>query len=1043
MTTDMSERGLETLIERSLMEASGYFKGKPSDYVREFCLDKVQLLEFLRTTQPQAINRLTTTYGEHFEDRLFKRISDQIKSRGIIEVLRKGIKAQEVSLTLYYKQPASQLNPDATARYAANRFSVTRQLRYSDDNKQLALDLVILVNGLPLITFELKNQVTRQSVKDAMRQYQKDRDPKATLFQFGRCLVHFAVDDELVYMTTHLKGEATRFLPFNQGRKSNPDEIFPDSAGNPVNPDGIATDYLWKKILTKSSLSNIVENYAQIVEEEADDGSIKRKLIFPRYHQLYVVRQLLAQTKENGLGHRYLIQHSAGSGKSNSITWLSHQLVELTDRDSVEPVFDSVIVVTDRVVLDKQIRNNIKQFAQVKGVVQAVTEGSRQLRKALEDGKKLIITTVDKFAYVVEEIDSLKSNRFAVIIDEAHSSQSGSKAASMSAALSKDTAKPTETTEDKILQIIEAQQLCQNASYYAFTATPKNKTLELFGWQNPIDGKFYPHHLYSMKQAIEEGFILDVLQNYTPYNSYYQLQKKIEDDPKFDTQRAKQKLLKNLEESPYPIQAKTKVMVDHFLDEVMGQRKIDGRAKAMLVTRSIKSAVRYKLAFDAYLQEVKSPFQAIVAFSGSKEVDGKVEDEASMNGFPSQEIEARFKQSIYRFLIVADKYQTGFDQPLLHTMYVDKPLSDVKAVQTLSRLNRSYPGKTDTFILDFVNSVEQIKQSFEPFYTTTILSEATDLDRLNDLQDALDDFQVYSPDNVREFVRLFLEDVDRDVIEPILDTCKESYKTDLTADQQIDFKRKAKSFIRNYQFLVQVRTFKNPYWESLKTFLRFLVPKLPIITEEDLSQGVLESVDLESYRVEREMTQAILLGGEQELAPTPPEPRTIVRQPDLDWLSNIIREFNERFGNIDWTDEDKVRRLLFEDLPREISQDEEYLNAKQHSDRQNARITFEKKLTDKFQDHIFDQTEAYRQYTDNQEFKGWLVNTLFEMDYDQGLSSLNGERPSRRADNQRNPAIAWRGSKAGDLLKFAGIWAGDDLEECRQAVYENRSEADF
>lgn len=1043
MTTDMSERGLETLIERSLIEQSGYLKGKPSDFVREFCLDKVQLLEFLRATQPQAMTRLTATYGEHFEERLFKRICDQIKNRGIIDVLRKGIKAQEVSLTLYYKQPASQLNPDALTRYEANRFSVTRQLRYSDDNKQLALDLVIFINGLPLITFELKNQVTGQSVKDAMRQYQKDRNSKAILFQFGRCLVHFAVDDELVYMTTHLNGEATRFLPFNQGRKSDPNDLFPNSAGNPVNPNGITTDYLWKEILTKPSLSNILENYAQIVEEENDDGTRKQKLIFPRYHQLDVVRWLLAETKVNGVGDRYLIQHSAGSGKSNSITWLSHQLVELTNAENVDPIFDSVIVVTDRRVLDKQIRDNIKQFTQVKGVVQAITQGSRQLKKALEAGKKLIITTVDKFSYVVEDIQSLKSKRFAIIIDEAHSSQSGSKAAKMSAALSKDATKAEETTEDKILRIIEEQKLCQNASYYAFTATPKNKTLELFGWQNSQDSKFYPHHLYSMKQAIEEGFILDVLQNYTTYNSYYQLQKKIEDDPKFDTQRAKQKLRKNLEESPYPIQEKTKVMVDHFLDEVIGQRKIDGKAKAMVVTRSILSAIRYKLAFDAYLRELKSPFQTIVAFSGSKDIEGKTEDESSLNGFPSQEIEIRFKQNSYRFLIVADKYQTGFDEPLLHTMYVDKPLADVKAVQTLSRLNRAYPGKTDTFVLDFVNSADQIKQAFEPFYTTTVLSEETDLDRLNDLQDALDSFQVYGENDVKEFVRLFLEDVDRDLLDPILDVCKETYQTDLAGDQQVDFKKKAKSFIRNYQFLVQVRTFKNPYWESLKTFLRFLVPRLPIIGEEDLSQGVLESVDLDSYRVEREMTQAILLGGDQELEPTPPEPRAILRQPNLDLLSIIIQEFNERFGNIDWTDEDKVRRLLFEDLPKEVSQDEEYLNAKQHSDRQNARITFEKKLTDKFQDHIFDQTEAYRQYTDNQEFKGWLVNRLFEMNYDHGLDSLSDEQVYRRADDSRNPAIAWRNSKAGDLLKFAGVWAGDDLEECRQAVYENRTEAEF
>ncbi|WP_333341564.1 type I restriction endonuclease [Microcoleus sp. T3B2] len=900
----------------------------------------------------------------------------------MIDILRNGIKADEVNLTLYYKKPDSQLNPQAIQRYHANIFSVTRQLQYSDDRKRLSLDMAIFINGLPVITFELKNNLTKQNVQDAIKQYQKDRDPKEPLFSFARCLVHFAVDDELIFMTTELKGEKTIFLPFNKGQKSESNLLFPDSAGNPINPNGLKTDYLWKQILTKSSLSNIIEKYVHIFKEEEKGKPEKQKLIFPRYHQLDTVRQLLSDVKTNGIGKRYLIQHSAGSGKSNSISWLSHQLVELTDTSENNPIFDSIIVVTDRVILDKQIRDTIKQFAQVKGVVEAITQGSKQLKEALEDGKKIIITTVFKFAYIVKEIQSLANKRFAIIIDEAHSSQSGSTAAKMSASLNKETGEEEETTEDRILRIIEEQKLCNNASYFAFTATPKNKTLETFGIQNP-DGKFYPFHNYSMKQAIEEEFILDVLQNYTTYNSYYKLQKKIEDNPQFDTKRAKKKLKRYVEGHPHAIRQKAEIMLDHFMDEVISQRKINGQAKAMVVTNGIESAIRYKLAFDTYLTEIASHYKTIVAFSGSKEVDGKSETESSMNGFPSKDIANEFKKDDYRFLIVADKYQTGFDQPLLHTMYVDKTIADIKAVQTLSRLNRAYkPDKKDTFILDFVNSADTIKAAFDPFYKTTILSEETDLNHLNDLQDALDAYQVYSQDQVNEFIDLFLKGIERDQLDPILDECKQTFKDDLDENEQADFKKKAKSFVRNYEFLVQIRPFRNPDWESLKTFLKLLVNKLPSLNEADLSKGILESIDIESYRIERQTTLAIQLEGSVEIAPPPPDTSGSKYAPNIDVLSNIIQDFNARFGNIQWTEEDQVRRFLFEELPAEISKDEEYQNAKQYSDRQNAKITFDKKLVDKFQGFIFDHTEAYRKFTDEPDFKAWLSDTLFKMDYD-------------------------------------------------------------
>ena len=505
-------------------------------------------------------------------------------------------------------------------------------------------------------------------------------------------------------MTTDLKGKQTTFLPFNKG--------FNHGAGNPVNEGGLKTDYLWKAILSKDSLSNIIEKYAQIVSETDENGMVKRKLVFPRYHQLDLVRKLLADAKARGIGQRYLIQHSAGSGKSHSITWLSHQLVELTNATNETPVLDSVIVVTDRRALDKQIRDNIKQFAQVKGVVEAITEGSRQLKDALRDGKKIIITTIQKFPFIVNEIGEFKASRFAIVIDEAHSSQSGHSAGAMNVALSGIAEGEEETIEDMINRIIESRRMLTNASYFAFTATPKNKTLETFGIKNPQDGKFYPCHIYSMKQAIEEEFILDVLQNYTTLNSYYKLLKRIEDDPQFDTKRAQKKLRKFVESHEYAIRQKAEIMIDHFIDEVIKKRKINGQAKAMVVTNSIVAAIRYRLAFDAYLKEIRSPFKAIVAFSGSKEYSGKNYDEASMNGFPSADIPKEFKKNKNRFLIVAEKFQTGFDEPLLHTMYVDKPLSDIKAVQTLSRLNRAYkPYKQDTFVLDFVNDRDQIQPS--------------------------------------------------------------------------------------------------------------------------------------------------------------------------------------------------------------------------------------------------------------------------------------------------------------------------------------------
>lgn len=973
-TTDTSEKGLETIIEKHLINHNGFIASYSADYDRDLCINEKLLFEFLAATQPNTHD----TIIKRGKDKFLKRLSDQIRQKGIIEILRNGVKDLDLRVQLYFKKPTSLLNDKAQKQYSSNIFSATRQLYYSLENSN-SLDMVLFINGLPLSTFELKNQWTGQNVKHAIRQYQTDRDPKEPLFAFGRCMVHFAVDADLVYMTTHLNSTKTFFLPFNKGNN--------DGAGNPVNPEGLKTDYLWKDILTKDSLSNIVENFAQIVEEKDEDtGKVKRKLIFPRYHQLRAVKKLLQHSKENGVGQKYLIQHSAGSGKSNSITWLAHQLVSLHDSENTETVFDSVIVVTDRRVLDKQIRDNIKQFAQVSSVVEAIDKGSRQLKQALEDGKKIIVTTVQKFPFIIDEIGALQAKKFAIIIDEAHSSQSGETASKMNWVLSDkevpygDEPEPP-TSEDIINELIENRKMLKNGSYFAFTATPKNKTLETFG-EKTAEGKFIAFDNYTMKQAIEEEFILDVLKNYTTYQSYYKLDKAVEDNPEFETRQANKKLRAYVESHPFSIMEKSKMMLDHFHADI--RKLINGQAKAMVVCKSIKNAILYYQAFNEYLKEINSPYKAIVAFSGTKEIDGEDWDEARLNGFPSNDIPTEFKKKEYRFLIVANKFQTGFDQPLLHTMYVDKKLADVQAVQTLSRLNRAYkPYKEDTFVMDFFNTTEDIKKAFEPFYTTTILSEETDANKLNDLQDALDNAQVYSQDDVVNFTDLYFKEADRQELDPIIDKCVAEFKTELNEDAQIDFYVKAKSFFRTYAFLSKLLSFNNSYWERLYWFLKFLIPKIKPEEIEDLAKGILEAIDLDSYRLTRTTQENIKLSGDEELDPTPPVMKGKKGELGFNKLDAILKEFNTKFGIDNWTDDDKVKKFLFEQLPADFARDEATVNAVKNSDKQNAKITSDKKVEDLMQDVIFQYTDLYKKFTDDPDFKRQYLDFVFDKIWNQ------------------------------------------------------------
>lgn len=976
-TTDTSEKGLETLIVQSLINEASYVGGESKDFDREHAVDLTKLLTFLEATQPDTFAAMNIAEDGPKRFQFLNRLQGEIAKRGVIDVLRKGVKHGAASVELFYGTPSPD-NAKAVELFAANVFSVTRQLHYSKDETKLSLDMALFINGLPIATFELKNSLTKQTVEDAIEQYKRDRDPKELLFQFGRCVVHFAVDDHEVRMCTHLKGKASWFLPFNKG--------WNDGAGNPPNPHGLKTDYLWKEVLAKQNLTDILENYAQVVVEKDDRGKKKPpKQIFPRFHQLDVVRNLLSDAQASGAGQRYLIQHSAGSGKSNSIAWLGHQLIGL--ETAGKPIFDTVIVVTDRRVLDKQIRDTIKQFAQVSSIVGAVTEGSQQLRTFLQQGKRIIITTVQKFPFILDEIgDAHRGRNFAIIIDEAHSSQGGRTSAKMNIALAANGAEEEdETTEDTINRIMAARKVLPNASYFAFTATPKNKTLETFGAAVTAEEgkiKHVPFHSYTMKQAVQEGFILDVLKRYTPVDSFYRLMKTVEDDPRFDAKRAQKKLRRYVESHDHAIRQKAEIMIDHFHDQVIAQRKVGSSARAMVVTSGIQRAIQYFQAFQSYLKERKSPYQAIVAFSGEHEYGGQKVTEASLNGFPSNKIEEQIQQDPYRFLIVADKFQTGYDEPLLHTMYVDKTLSGIKAVQTLSRLNRAHPQKHDTFVLDFMNDADNIKASFEDYYRTTILSDETDPNKLHDLKAGLEGYQVFSWKQVEDLVALYLNGADRDQLDPILDACVAIYTADLDEDGQIDFKSKAKAFTRTYGFLAAILPFSNAEWEKLSIFLSFLAPKLPAPKEEDLSRGILEAIDMDSYRVEAQASMSIILpDADAEIEPVPIGGGGGKPEPELDFLSNILTTFNEMFGNIDWKDADKIGKVIAEELPTKVAADKAYQNAMKNSDKQNARIEHDKALERAVIELLSDHTELFKQFSDNPSFKKWLSETIFTATY--------------------------------------------------------------
>jgi len=983
--TDKTEKGFETLIVNWMVNQNGYQQGTNEDYNKEYAIDETRLFRFLNDTQPKEMDKLGVNQSDQKKRQFLNRLSGEITRRGIIDVLRNGIKAYPADLILFYFTPTEN-NEQAKRLFDQNIFSVTRQLRYAIDASKLALDLCLFINGLPVITIELKNHFTGQTTADAVEQYKKDRNPRELLFSFKRCIVHFAVDDQTVQFCTKLCGKASWFLPFNKG--------YHDGAGNPPNPEGIMTDYLWKDILTKTKLSRIIENYAQVVVEENPETRKKSvKQIWPRYHQLDCVEKLLADIRQYGVGKRYLIQHSAGSGKSNSIAWLAHQLIGL-ERDG-RPMIDSVIVVTDRRILDKQIRDIIKQFMQVKNTV-VWARHSGDLKKAIQDGKRIIVTTVEKFPYISQEIGQEHMNHtFAIIIDEAHSGQSGRNAANMNLALSGLASDCELDNEDKINAMVEGRKLVKTASYFAFTATPKNKTEEVFGTPYEEDGqiKHRPFHVYTMKQAIQEGFILDVLKNYVTIDSWYKIAKKVEGDPMFDKKRAQKTLRSFVEGNPDVIAKKAAMMVDHFHEQIIARKKLGGQSRAMVVTASIPRCIETYYAITKCLADRHSPYKAIIAFSGECSYHGQEPPltSAAMNGFPDAKIPQEFKKDPYRLLVVADMFQTGFDEPLLQTMYVDKPLSDIAAVQSLSRLNRAAPGKDEVYVLDFANKAETIEKAFSRFYRTTILSGETDPNKLYDLISLMEGYQVYDHSDVDKVVDLFLNGGERDRLDPLLDPCVALYNQ-LETDDQIQFKSAAKAFVRTYGFLGSILPYGNAAWEKLSIFLNLLIPKLPSPQTDDLSEGILSAVDLDSYRNEAREAVAIKLEDEDaEIDPVPTGKVGHIVEPEMDPLSQIISEFNDMFGNIQWNDADNVQQQLLR-IPVMVSHDEKYRNAMKNSDEQEARTEGERALQQVIFSIMADNMELFKQFQDNPSFKKWLTDMVFNLTYNKEGKSY--EAPS-------------------------------------------------
>ena len=976
---------------------NGYYIGYANDFNAKYAIDEVRFWHFLEETQKEELAKLQKQ--NDWKLKILERLDRMAKKYGILRLLRKGLEVDDAHFTLLFVLPLASSSASAKANFESNEFSVSRQIRYSLVNPREEIDMVVFVNGLPIATMELKNHWTGQNAKvHGQNQYKYKRDITQPLLNFGRCIVHFAVDTDEVYMTTRLDGASTFFLPFNLGHNY--------GKGNPPNPFGHKTSYLWDEILTRESVANIIQHFVRFDGKEKD-ALTKKTLFFPRYHQLKVVRAILADASKKGVGQNYLIQHSAGSGKSNSITWAAYQLIETYPESETtpgskgitNPLFDSVIVVTDRRLLDKQLRENIKEFSEVKNIV-APAYSSKELKENLESGKRIIITTIQKFPFIVDGIADLSDKRFAVIIDEAHSSQSGSAADNMNRAMgSSNNEEEDEDPQDKIIEIMRSRKMSKNASYLAFTATPKPNTLEKFGVPQD-DGSKKPFHLYSMKQAIEEGFILDVLANYTTYKSYYEIQKSIEDNPLFDTIKAQKKLKAFVEQNKQTIAIKADIMLDHFIKSLVNTKKLKGKAKSIVATQSIDSAIRYFFAIRQLLKDKGVPFKAVIAFSGKKTVDGIEYTEDSLNDFPahldttkptdpgyiSDKIARYFNMDDYRILVVANKYLTGFDQPKLTAMYIDKKLQGVMAVQALSRLNRSADklGKKteDLFVLDFFNSTEDMKISFDPFYTATSLNKVTDVNVLHEIKAILDEVGVYEWTEVEDFVEKFMLKVDAQLLSPIIDVAADrfNFQLELEDSDKADFKIKAKQFVKIYGQMASILPYEVLNWEKLFWFLKFLIPKLTIVDpSKDALDELLNSVDLSTYGLERVKLNAsiVLDESETELDPQNPNPRGAHgSDKEEDPLDLIINSFNERWFQ-GWEATPEEQRVKFVNLAKSIQAHPDYKEKySANTDIQNREIAFKKIFDDVMAQQRKLELDLYKKVTQDDSFRIAMQDTL-------------------------------------------------------------------
>nr|WP_315139923.1 type I restriction endonuclease subunit R [uncultured Flavobacterium sp.] len=1004
MPSQTNEQALESTIEKKLSgscleelkqqgdvqertevyrSGNGYYMGYANDFNTKYAVDEVRFWHFLATTQAEELSKIQKQ--NDWKLKILDRLDRMIKKYGVVKLLRKGLDVDDAHFTLLYERPLANSSQSVKDNFEHNEFSVTRQLRYSLTNPREEIDMVLFINGLPFSTMELKNHWTGQNAKvHGQNQYKFKRDITQPLLNFGRCVVHFAVDTDEVYMTTKLDGGSTFFLPFNLGHNH--------GKGNPPNPFGHKTAYLWDEVLTRESVANIIQHFVRFDGSEKD-GLSKRNLFFPRYHQMNVVRKIIADASKKGVGQNYLIQHSAGSGKSNSITWAAYQLIETyPESDTVpgskgtaNPLFDSVIVVTDRRLLDKQLRENIKEFSEVKNIV-APAYSSKELKESLESGKRIIITTIQKFPFIIEGIADLSDKRFAVIIDEAHSSQSGSAADNMNRAMGKINSEEDEDDpQDKILEAMRSRKMRGNASYLAFTATPKNNTLEKFGVSQE-DGSFKPFHLYSMKQAIEEGFILDVLANYTTYKSYYEIEKSIEDNPLFDTAKAQKKLRAYVERDKQTIATKAEIMLDHFVSNIINKKKLKGKAKAMVVTQSIESAIKYYTALKNILKDKGNPFQIAIAFSGKKTIEGIEYSEESLNGFAEKDTRDKFAEDDFRILVVANKYLTGFDQPKLTAMYVDKKLQGVLAVQALSRLNRAADklGKKteDLFVLDFFNSTDEIKDSFDPFYTATSLNSATDVNVLHEIKGVLDEVGVYEWYEVEDFVAKYFNKADAQELSPIIDIAADRFNSQLQLEdaEKADFKIKAKQFVKIYGQMAAILPYEVLQWEKLFWFLKFLIPKLIIVdASSDALDELLNSVDLSTYGLERvKLNQSIILDeSETELDPQNPNPRGAHgNDKEEDPLDIIINSFNERWYQ-GWEATPEEQREKFVKLAKTMQTHPDF-KAKyaENSDTQNREMAFAKIFGEVIAQQRKNELDLYKKITLDDSFRIAMQDTL-------------------------------------------------------------------